>query len=92
MILSNKPEKFKDKLFLKDLLFEVKDGKLVKVDSRKLWLLLSNRGIYMHPLLEEQYMNQRVCFFCGGDIITRQADEGNYEEICSDCGYIYMER
>ena len=92
LILSNKPEELKNKIFLCDLLFEVKEDTLVRANARKLWLTLSSRGLYLHPALEAQYMKQRVCFFCGGEIITHKADEGNYEEVCSDCGYTYLEK
>lgn len=92
MILSNKPQELNKKIFLHDLLFEVKEDTLIKANARKLWLVLSNNGFYLHPALEKQYMKQRVCFFCSGEIVTHKADEGNYEEVCSECGYRYLER
>lgn len=91
MILTNKHQEFKKKIFINDLLFEIKADSLVKANARRLWLILSNNGFYLHPSLEKQYVNQRVCFFCGGEIVTHKADEGNYEETCSECGYIYLE-
>ena len=92
LILSNKPEEIKDNIFLYDLLFQVGESTLKKANAKKLWLVLSNNGLYLHPSLEKQYMQQRVCFFDGGEIITHKADDGNYEESCSECGYIYFEQ
>ena len=92
LILSNKPTELKKKIFLRDLLFEVKENTLTKANARKLWLVLSNNGFYLHPALEKQYMKQRICFFCSGEIVTHKADEGNYEEICNTCDYLYNEK
>ncbi len=92
MILSNKPEEIDKKIFLTDLFFEAKQDTLIKANTRKLWLVLSQNGFYLHPAIEKQYMKQRTCFFDGAEIVTKKADEGNYEEVCLECGYIYNEK
>lgn len=90
MILSKDTQQFKDKLFLNNLFLENVDNPH-KVNSKKMWITLNNAGIYLHPLLEKKYLQQRTCFFCGGTIVTRAADAGNSEEICQECSYIYQE-
>lgn len=92
LILSNEPAELERKIFLNDMLFEAKENTAHKATPRKLWLVLAQNGFYLHPGIEKQYMKQRTCFFDGADITTRKADEGNYEETCSECGYIYNEK
>ena len=92
LTLSNKKQELKKRIYLTDLLFEVQENTLRKAHARKLWLTLVNNGFYLHPALEKQYSKQRVCFFDGGEITTKRADDGNYEESCTECGYIYSER
>lgn len=92
MTLSNKQEQFDKRFFLADLFSQYEADKLDKVNARKLWVTLAEVGIYLNPNLEKQYLLQRACFFCSGEIVTKKADEGNYEEVCGECGYMYEER
>lgn len=59
---------------------------------RELWSALSDRGIYINPLLEQTSIQSSVCIWCGGPVIRYTGvDESNYEIRCSDCQYMYEE-
>lgn len=92
LTLSNQKTELNKRIYLTDLLFEVKQGSLRKAGAGRLWQVLATAGFYLHPSLEEQYVKQRVCFFDGGEIVTKRADDGNYEESCVECRYIYLEK
>lgn len=97
LTISEQPTALGDRFYLSDLFvkFDKENGKLGAITPRevnKLWTDLVNLGYYPNPELEAQYFLQRVCIWCGGDIITFKNPVGeDFEERCNQCAYLYKE-
>ena len=100
LILSNKKERFEDRLDLVDLFIpdtflrfpeEIRGKEEYKAKlSRKLWETLMDAGFRVNHRLEWQYQKQQTCLWCGGQVMTH-GNEDSWETVCSNCGYLYDE-
>ena len=97
LTLSLEPTAIGDRFYLSDLFKKVNPEtkvleKINPKDMTKLWEFLANQGYYLHPELEGQYLLQRICIWCGGDVLTYNIPQvEGFEERCSQCSYLYGE-
>ncbi len=81
-------------MYLADLFkqFNPATNKFAPILPKELWLLLSQQGIIVHPLLMKQYADQQSCIFCGGQIVTIQGvTPDRWEQRCNNCEFLFAE-
>ena len=96
LILSTDEKSFDKRLNIRDLFVQYKaitrDVYQI-VDPTKLWIQLERNGISVHPSLIALYKKDRICIWCGDQIIRISGvDEENFEDRCRKCGYPYEEK
>jgi len=63
-----------------------------KLDATFFWTTLINNGISIHPLIEQQYIEQGICLYCGGDIDKVEGiTPDRWEKRCRKCAYLFEE-
>jgi len=92
MTLSKQKEQLKDRIFMKDIFLNHDPEHVDILTGRVLWMALAKAKIHLHPVLQDTFLRQRTCFFCGDVIVTYKVDETNSEERCAGCGYVYGEQ